>query len=86
MNEQELVESEFRYEERVDEYRLRRWCNGLEFATAGPIANRPEWLAAIVNAALVGGHMKRTYEPPPDCIVWFVTDANYNLLRFLELG
>lgn len=78
-------EHEYRYEERAGEYRLRCWVNGTENTAVGLIESQPAWLQAIVATSRVGGHMKYTNEPPPDCIVWFVTDAEHNLLRFLEL-
>lgn len=78
-------EHEYRYEERAGEYRLRCWVNGTEHTVVGLIESQPAWLQAIVATSRVGGHMKYTNEPPPDCIVWFVTDAEHNLLRFLEL-
>lgn len=78
-------EHEYRYEERAGEYRLRCWVNGTEHTVVGLMESQPAWLQAIVATSRVGGHMKYTNEPPPDCIVWFVTDAEHNLLRFLEL-
>jgi hypothetical protein len=85
LNEATPDEHEFRYEERSGEFRLRCWSNGTEHTVTGLIDSSPAWLQAIVATSRVGGHMKYTNEPPPDCIVWFVTDADHNLLRFLEL-
>lgn len=78
-------EREYRYEERAGEYRLRCWVDGTESSETRLIDDAPEWLQTIIATSKVGGYMKYTSQPPPDCIVWFVTDADKNLLHFLEL-
>jgi len=45
-------------------------------------AQRPDWLARIVNSAVIGGRMKRTAHPPPKLSVEFDIDANRDLVRF----
>lgn len=76
---------EYRYEERNGEYLLREWHDGTEKSSRGPTDQRPEWLSAIVNVARVGNHIKVMEQPPPECICWFATDADHNLLQFIEL-
>lgn len=78
-------EYEYRYEERNGEYMLREWHDGTERSSRGPIDQRPQWLAAIVDVARVGQHMKVIEQPPPECICWFATDADHNLTQFIEL-
>lgn len=78
-------EREYRYEERYDEYMLKCWHEGVETSWRGYVDSRPEWLERILNTALVGGHLKRVSQPPPDAIVWFTTDLDNNLITFLEL-
>lgn len=78
-------EHEYRYEERMGEYNLKRWYNGVETTWRGDIEMRPEWLERILVTATVGGHLKRVNQPPPDAIVWFTTDLDNNLKSFLEL-
>jgi len=76
---------EYRYEERFGAYVLKCWHGGTETSWRGDVGGQPEWLERILNAAVVGGHLKRIPQPPPDAIVWFTTDLNNNLLTFLEL-
>jgi hypothetical protein len=77
---------EYRYEERGDTYSLRCWCDGRETSTTGVIDDREDWLVRIIDIAKVGGHMSLVREPPPDCIVWFQTDADNNLQAFKEMS
>lgn len=77
---------EYRYEERGDTFTLRCWHEGRETATLGHESARPEWLVRIIDMAKVGGHMSIVRQPPPDCIVWFETDAENNLKSFKEMS
>jgi hypothetical protein len=77
---------EYRYEERGDTFTLRCWCDGRETVALGYKSARPDWLVRIIDIAKVGGHMSLVREPPPDCIVWFQTDANNNLQAFKEMS
>lgn len=76
---------ECRYEERDNEYILKRWRDGHEDASRGLVTNLPDWLEKIRAVAIVGGHLKRVMVPPPDNIVWFTTDDDNNLINFMEL-
>ena len=76
---------ECRYEERADEYMLKRWRDGHETASRGLVTDLPDWLSRIRDVATVGGHLKRVMVPPPDNIVWFTTDDDGNLINFMEL-
>lgn len=79
-------EREYRYEERFGQYLLKCWQDGNEVSWRGDSGEEPQWLKDILNVALVGGHLKRVSQPPPDAIVWFTTDLNNNLISFLELS
>jgi hypothetical protein len=76
---------EFRYEQRGDEYALRSWHDGIEKSHRGLVADRPEWLAAILATAKVAGALPKIKEPPPEVILWFRTDKDNNLIEFIEL-
>lgn len=76
---------EYRYEERYGSYTLRCWCNGREVSYKGEMDTRPAWLTDIVNIAKVGGHMAIVKHPPPECIVWFETDASNKLESFKDM-
>lgn len=78
-------EREYRYEERAGNYQLKCWHDGNETTDRGLLNQRPEWLVRIVDTAVLGGHLKRISQPPPDAVVWFTTDLNNNLNNFLEL-
>lgn len=80
-----INEREYRYEERDDMFHLKRWQNGEETSWRGELNSRPAWLVHIINAAIVGSHIKVVPVPPPNAIVWFTTDLDNNLLTFLEL-
>jgi hypothetical protein len=47
----------------------------------GPIAQRPEWLTAIVDVATVGEHFLTMHEPPPERVLWFCIDKEGQLVR-----
>jgi len=76
---------ECRYEERSDEFLLKRWRDGHEESFRGHVLDLPDWLSKIRDVATVGGHLKRVMVPPPDNIVWFTTDDDNNLINFMEL-
>lgn len=83
---QQTHDREYRYEERDGTFSLKCWHEGRETLTRGQLGAEPEWLKSILATAVVGGHLKRVYAPPPDAIVWFTTDLNNNLNTFLELA
>ena len=76
---------EYRYEQRSGEYRLRCWHNGTERTHSGLVDNMPGWLRAILDTARVAGAIKPIKEPPPEIILWFRTDADHNLIEFIEM-
>lgn len=76
---------EYRYEQRGGTYTMRRWHNGTERSFSGPTFNMPEWLRAILDTARVAGAIKPIKEPPPEIILWFRTDADHNLIEFIEM-
>lgn len=76
---------EFRYEAHGGEYKLKCWHDGREDTLHGAVANQPEWLTGIVDVAKVAGHLKTTVTPPPEAILWFHTDKNRTLIKFIEL-
>jgi hypothetical protein len=76
---------ECRYEERDNEYTLKRWRDGHEDGERGVLYALPDWLEKIRAVAIVGGHLKAVRVPPPDNIVWFTTDDDNNLINFMEL-
>lgn len=76
---------EFRYEAHGGEYKLKCWHDGREDTLHGEIANQPDWLTGIVDVAKVAGHLKTPISPPPETILWFHTDKNRTLIKFIEL-
>lgn len=81
---------EFRYEQTDDEYRLQGFYGALSAQDArrsshGALDDRPAWLINIVDVALVAGAVSRAENPPPDFILWFRTDKEYNLKEYVEL-
>jgi hypothetical protein len=76
---------EYRYEEKADEYFLKKWADGRETSSRGLLIDLPEWLVNIITIAKIGGHAKPIVQPPPNFIVWFNTDLDGNLIKFIEL-
>ena len=81
---------EFRYEQTDDEYRLQGFYGALSAQDArrsshGGLDDRPAWLTNIVDVALVAGAVSRAENPPPDFILWFRTDKDYNLKEYVEI-
>jgi hypothetical protein len=76
---------EYRYEQRDDEFILRRWHNGEQQFNRGYLDNRLDWLKRIIDTAKVAGVIRTVKTPPPDIILWFRTDKDYNLIEFIEM-
>jgi len=78
---------EFRYEQTDDEYRLQGFYGAPDAkrSTHGALDDRPAWLSKIVDVAVVAGAVSRATNPPPDFILWFRTDKDYNLKEYVEL-
>lgn len=76
---------EFRYEAHGGEYKLKCWHDGREDTLHGAVTDQPEWLTGIVDVAKVAGNLKTTISPPPEAILWFHTDKNRTLIKFIEL-
>lgn len=79
---------ELRYEERDDYFKVDGWPIGdIEAIPSerGPLEERPEWLTDIITIAKIGGYAHAIRYPPPNMIVWFIMDANHNLLEFVDM-
>jgi hypothetical protein len=77
---------EHRYEQRGDEYTLRSWRDK-EMTVTAAMVERPEWLQRIIEVAIVGGHVQKIANPPPDVIVWFRTDPRDDtLIEFVDFS
>lgn len=48
----------------------------------GPLGSQPDWLRLILDVAKVGGHLGTLPNGPPEVLIWFTMDHNYNLLEF----
>ena len=48
----------------------------------GPLGTQSDWLKKIIDVAKVGGHLDTLPNGPPDVLIWFKMDHNYNLLEF----
>ena len=77
--------TEHRYEESRSKYNLRSWKDGRESTKTGSVQGRPDWLATIVEIALIGNYAKRVPYPPPELILWFYTDDDNNLVSFTDI-
>ena len=76
---------EFRYEQNGEEFLLTTW-NGKEKTHINrPVAHMAQWLKDVLAVATVGGHIAVTQHPPPDKLLYFATDDQYNLIDFTNL-
>ena len=75
---------EHRYEECNDEFFLRSWKDGTESHQRGLLPTRPAWLVEIVNIAMLGSHIRIVRRPPPNAILWFLTNDAYELVSFVQ--
>lgn len=56
------------------------------FKHSGRLDDRPDWLKLIVDMAHMDGTCVLTNKaPPPDRMLWFVTDPRGGLVEFLEV-
>jgi len=78
-------ETEYRYEQTGDDYRLQSWHNGVQKQVIDKVTNRPAWLSEIVTVAAVGGAAHRPTASPPDVLIWFRADDEHNLVEFVDL-
>lgn len=44
----------------------------------------PQWLSHIVIAAKLGDLATIPASPPPNLLLWFITDMNFNLLEITK--
>lgn len=73
---------EMRYTEHDDRYYLSVFNAEIDMDTHNnlPLSQRPAWLVAIADIARAGEHFLAVSEPPPDRVLWFSVDENYNLV------
>lgn len=74
-----------RYMERGNEYEIRTYKKSVETVGHGKLGEEPEWLKRILDVAYLGDHIQRVPNPPPDKIMWFITDPDLNLVSFTPL-
>jgi hypothetical protein len=63
--------------------------NGINENTPATVARglhgeEPEWLRNILTVARIGGHCMDIPRPPPDLIVWFRVNDEFELLGFVH--
>lgn len=80
-------EYEFRYEQTGDTYRLQGFFGSPEVnrTAHGTLATRPPWLVKIIDVAVVAGVVRTVANPPPDLILWFCTDKEFNLTEYVDV-
>ncbi len=74
-----------RYEERDDKYEIRTYREAVETVGHGNIGEQPAWLKRIVDIAYLGDYIVPVPAPPPDLVMWFLTDRDLNLIEFKQL-
>ena len=78
---------EFRYEQTGDSYRLQGFFGAPDVnrTAHGALATRPPWLVKIIDVAVVAGAVRTVDNPPPDMILWFHTDKDFNLTEYVDV-
>jgi hypothetical protein len=76
-----------RYVESGGEYYHRVWrtdgaSTTVEDLQTGALTERPTWLVDIINVAKLSGALMHPPEPPPNVILWFLTDGDNKLIEF----
>jgi hypothetical protein len=72
---------ECRYQEYNSDWQMTMYNNGDNTQSQGWMGGQPPWLQLILDVAKVGGHLKLLHEGPPDAILWFKVNEDYNLLE-----
>lgn len=76
---------EFRYEESNGEFMLTKWRGTKKTHISRPVEHMAQWLKDVLAVATVGGHISVTQHPPPEKLLYFDTDDQYNLTGFNTL-
>lgn len=78
---------EFRYEQTDDTYRLQGFFGAPDVnrTAHGALDTRPPWLVKIIDVAVVAGAVRVVENPPPDMILWFRTDKDFNLTEYIDV-
>lgn len=77
---------EFRYEEQDGEFTLTKWRGTKKtHINNRPVEHMAQWLKDVLAVATVGGHIAVAQHPPPDKLLYFATDDQYNLIDFINL-
>jgi hypothetical protein len=76
-----MNEREVRYLEDGDMWHTTTYNNGNTSHNDGRLGQQPAWLQLILDVAKVGGHLKPLHQGPPDAILWFDIDKDFNLLE-----
>ncbi|RPJ30795.1 MAG: hypothetical protein EHM17_14215 [Verrucomicrobiaceae bacterium] len=73
---------EMRYTEHNDRYYLSIFATEIDMDSHNDLllSQRPAWLVAIADMARAGEHFLKVVEPPPDRVLWFSVDENFNLV------
>jgi len=72
---------EVRYHAAVGEWHITIYDNDTNSQNDGRLGTQPVWLQLILDVAKVGGYFKPMRDGPPDVILWFKIDKDYNLLE-----
>ena len=75
-------EFECRYQEDGGMWSVLTYTANGNSRNDGVLGRQPEWLKKILDVAKVGGHLTPMRDGPPDRLLWFTMDHNYNLLEF----
>jgi hypothetical protein len=76
-----MSEREVRYQEAEGMWYTTIYNNGDTSRNDGRLGTQPVWLQTILDVAKVGGHLKPLNQGPPDAILWFDIDKDFNLLE-----
>lgn len=64
-------------------YTLHTYADAMATTGKGVVGEESDWLKCILDVAYLGGQGLKLVTTPPDYVLWFETDAEMHLLRFV---
>lgn len=72
-----------RYAKNGAKFTIDTYSDSLTTSGNGVVGEEPDWLKRILDVAYLGGHGLRIVATPPDFVLWFETEKDLHLLRFI---
>ena len=76
-----MNEREVRYQEHGSMWSTITYTTDGNSRNDGKLGSQPAWLQLILDVANIGGHLPPLRDGPPDRLLWFTIDEDFNLLE-----